>query len=80
MRPVFDAALAQLAPVLQSSEAVPFRFTPNMQHFVTPNGMEGLMTSGIMAIGRCLTEPEVRRGPLPRWKLTDQYYFIVVRS
>ncbi|KAF8339104.1 FAT-domain-containing protein [Cantharellus anzutake] len=45
-------------PVLQSSEAVPFRFTPNMQHFVTPNGIEGLMTSGIMAIGRCLTEPE----------------------
>ena len=53
------SGVAHTAPVLQSSEAVPFRFTPNMQHFVTPNGMEGLMTSGIMAIGRCLTEPEV---------------------
>jgi len=51
-------ALSHQGPVLQSSEAVPFRFTPNMQHFVTPNGMEGLMTSGIMSIGRCLTEPE----------------------
>jgi hypothetical protein len=39
-----------------------------MQHFVTPNGMEGLMTSGIMAIGRCLTEPEVRRFPQPKAK------------
>jgi len=51
-------SVAHDIPVLRSSEAVPFRFTPNMQHFVTPNGMEGLMTSGIMAIGRCLTEPE----------------------
>jgi hypothetical protein len=38
---------------------VPFRFTPNMQNFVTPIGIEGLLTSGIMAIGRGLTEPAV---------------------
>lgn len=30
-----------------------------MQHFVTPIGIEGLMTSGMMAIARGLTEPEV---------------------
>jgi transformation/transcription domain-associated protein len=47
-------------PVIHNAEAVPFRFTPNMQHFVTPIGIEGLMTSGMMAIARGLTEPEVR--------------------
>jgi len=45
-------------PIFASPDAVPFRFTPNMQHFLTPIGIEGLLTSGIMSIGRCLTEPE----------------------
>ncbi|KAF8760148.1 PI3 PI4-kinase family [Rhizoctonia solani] len=45
-------------PIIHNAEAVPFRFTPNMQHFVTPIGIEGLMTSGMMAIARGLTEPE----------------------
>lgn len=45
---------------LGTNEAVPFRFTPNLQRFVNGIGMEGLMTAGIMAIGRALTEPEVR--------------------
>jgi len=31
-----------------------------MQHFLNPIGIEGILTSGIMAIGRSLTEPEVR--------------------
>lgn len=41
------------------NEATPFRLTPNMQHFLNPIGIEGLLTSGIMAIARSLTEPEV---------------------
>lgn len=47
------------APVLASNDAVPFRFTPNMQNFLGPIFTEGVLTSGMLAIGRCLTEPEV---------------------
>ncbi|KAH7909445.1 hypothetical protein BJ138DRAFT_1066999 [Hygrophoropsis aurantiaca] len=46
------------SPVFASADAVPFRLTPNMQNFLGPIFMEGLLTSGIMVIGRCLTEPE----------------------
>lgn len=45
-------------PVLASIDAVPFRFTPNMQNFIGPVLTEGLLAAGIMVIGRCLTEPE----------------------
>ncbi|KAI8907173.1 hypothetical protein EDD86DRAFT_232632 [Gorgonomyces haynaldii] len=40
-----------------SNEAVPFRLTPNIQHFMTPVGIEGLFTACLMSIGRSLTEP-----------------------
>ncbi|KAH9951586.1 hypothetical protein B0H21DRAFT_818036 [Amylocystis lapponica] len=50
--------LSGQAPVLHSGEAIPFRFTPNMQHFLGPILGEGVLASGIMAFGRCLTEPE----------------------
>jgi transformation/transcription domain-associated protein len=46
-------------PVYSNNETVPFRFTPNMQRFVGPIFTEGLLTSGMMAIGRALTDPEV---------------------
>lgn len=44
--------------MLVSTEKVPFRFTPNLQTFMTPNGVEGVFTSSLMAIGRSLTTPE----------------------
>lgn len=47
-------------PLFATNDVVPFRFTPNMQHFVGPIYIEGLITSGILAIARSLTEPEVR--------------------
>jgi len=50
--------VANQAPIFASNDTVPFRFTPNMQHFLGPIFTEGILTSGIMAIGRCLTEPE----------------------
>ncbi|KAF9222005.1 FAT-domain-containing protein [Gyrodon lividus] len=50
--------VAGQAPVFASNDAVPFRFTPNMQRFLGPVFTEGLLTSGIMVIGRCLTEPD----------------------
>ncbi|KAI5124824.1 hypothetical protein M0805_005454 [Coniferiporia weirii] len=39
-------------------ESVPFRFTPNLQHFVNPTGTEALFCPGIVAIARALTKPE----------------------
>lgn len=41
-------------------DAVPFRFTPNLQHLLGPILVDGILATGIMSIGRCLTEPEVR--------------------
>ncbi|PCH41022.1 hypothetical protein WOLCODRAFT_151061 [Wolfiporia cocos MD-104 SS10] len=45
-------------PIFHSGDHVPFRLTPNMQHFLGPIFIEGILAAGIMAIGRCLTEPE----------------------
>ncbi|OBZ70424.1 Transcription-associated protein 1 [Grifola frondosa] len=50
--------LAPQAPVFFSNDTVPFRLTPNMQHFLGPVLTEGLLAPGIMTIGRCLTEPD----------------------
>ena len=47
-------------PMFASTDSVPFRFTPNFQHLLGPILTEGVLASGIMAIARCLTEPEVR--------------------
>ncbi|KAG5637374.1 hypothetical protein H0H81_004799 [Sphagnurus paluster] len=52
------AGVANNVPLFATTDVVPFRFTPNMQHFVGPIFTEGLLTSGILAIGRSLTEPE----------------------
>lgn len=38
---------------------LPFRLTPNLQDFITPIGIEGLLTASMLALGRGLTEPEV---------------------
>ncbi|KAF9453072.1 FAT-domain-containing protein [Macrolepiota fuliginosa MF-IS2] len=45
-------------PVFATSDVVPFRLTSNMQTFLGPIFTEGILTSGIMAIARSLTEPE----------------------
>ncbi|ORY29461.1 hypothetical protein BCR33DRAFT_724710 [Rhizoclosmatium globosum] len=44
--------------LISNTESVPFRLTPNIQHFITPMGMEGVFTSALMSIARGLTEPE----------------------
>lgn len=44
-------------PQYKSPDATPFRLSPNMQHFIGPIGVEGILTSSLMAIGRCLSEP-----------------------
>ncbi len=48
-------------PQFATSDVVPFRLTPNMQHFMSPIFMEGILATSLMAMGRCLTEPEVCR-------------------
>ncbi|KAG6831589.1 hypothetical protein H0H92_009062 [Tricholoma furcatifolium] len=50
--------VSNVMPLFATSDVVPFRFTPNMQHFVGPIFIEGILTSGILAIARSLTEPE----------------------
>ena len=40
-------------------EPVPFRLTPNLQTLMGPIGTEGIFTGAIMAIARCLTDPEI---------------------
>nr|ACZ80650.1 putative histone acetyltransferase protein [Cryptococcus depauperatus] len=51
-------AFAMGKPLIASSEAVPFRLTPNMQHFVTRAGVEGLISATCTAMARCLTVPD----------------------
>ncbi|CAB4408939.1 unnamed protein product [Rhizophagus irregularis] len=49
-------------PLLFNAEAVPFRFTRSIQHFMTPIGIEGVFISAMMSIARCLIEPEFDMG------------------
>jgi transformation/transcription domain-associated protein len=46
-------------PEFANTEPVPFRLTPNIQNFITPIGIEGVLVTSIMSIARCLTESEV---------------------
>lgn len=46
-------------PEFSNNEPVPFRLTPNIQTFITPIGIEGVLVSALMSIARCLTESEV---------------------
>ncbi|KAJ7179098.1 FAT domain-containing protein [Mycena filopes] len=50
--------MSQQLPIFATNDVVPFRLTPNFQNFLGPIFTEGLLTSGIMAIARSLTEPE----------------------
>lgn len=45
-------------PQFKSPDSTPFRLTPNIQHFIGPIGIEGILTSALVAIGRSLSEPD----------------------
>ncbi|PMB68789.1 Transcription-associated protein 1 [Beauveria bassiana] len=45
-------------PFFQNPEPVPFRLTPNLQTLMGPLATEGIFACAVMAIARCLTEPE----------------------
>lgn len=52
------ASMAAGKPTFHNPELVPFRLTPNIQTLMGPMATEGIFTASIMAIARCLTEPE----------------------
>jgi len=43
---------------IASHDVVPFRFTPNLQHFIGECFTEGILVSAMVAIGRALSEPQ----------------------
>ncbi|GJN85795.1 hypothetical protein PLIIFM63780_009369 [Purpureocillium lilacinum] len=45
-------------PFFTNPEPVPFRLTPNLQVLMGPLAMEGIFACSLMAIARCLTQPE----------------------
>ncbi|KAL8351867.1 hypothetical protein RB601_002265 [Gaeumannomyces tritici] len=45
-------------PIFLNTEPVPFRLTPNLQTLMGPLATEGIFSAAMMAIARCLTEPE----------------------
>ncbi|KAG5928504.1 hypothetical protein E4U42_000535 [Claviceps africana] len=45
-------------PFFHNPEPVPFRLTPNLQVLMGPLATEGIFSCSIMAIARCLSEPE----------------------
>lgn len=56
---------SELVPTMSSQKAhfsnpepVPFRLTPNLQTLMGPIALEGVFSCALMAISRCLTEPE----------------------
>jgi phosphatidylinositol kinase/protein kinase (PI-3 family) len=53
------SALTPKTPTIINKDSVPFRYTPNIQTFIGEVGLEGLFSCAIMAVARCLSEPEV---------------------
>ena len=51
-------------PEFANNDPVPFRLTPNIQTFVTPVGIEGVLVSALMSIAKCLTESDVSVTPI----------------
>ncbi|KAI0408138.1 FAT domain-containing protein [Xylaria palmicola] len=50
--------MAQTKPFFHNPEPVPFRLSPNLQTLMGPLATEGIFSCSVMAIARCLTEPE----------------------
>ncbi|KXJ92734.1 FAT domain-containing protein [Microdochium bolleyi] len=50
--------MAPQKPYFHNPEPVPFRLTPNLQTLMGPLATEGIFSPAIMAIARCLADPE----------------------
>ncbi|EJU06480.1 hypothetical protein DACRYDRAFT_19621 [Dacryopinax primogenitus] len=42
----------------KANESTPFRLTPNLQRFITKEGVEGILPSALLCIARALASPE----------------------
>ena len=51
-------SMSSQRPAFSNTEIVPFRLTPNLQTLIGPIALEGVFSCALMAIARCLTEPE----------------------
>ncbi|TDZ59852.1 Transcription-associated protein 1 [Colletotrichum trifolii] len=52
------AYMSAAKPFFHNPEPVPFRLTPNLQTLMGPLATEGIFACALMAIARCLTQPE----------------------
>jgi len=43
---------------LDANRPVPFRLTPNIWEFITPVGVHGVITHSMIAVARCLVQPQ----------------------
>jgi transformation/transcription domain-associated protein len=50
-------AIAAGKPLFHNPEPVPFRLTPNLQTLMGPLALEGIFSCALMALARCLTDP-----------------------
>ncbi|XP_015774341.1 PREDICTED: transformation/transcription domain-associated protein-like [Acropora digitifera] len=57
---------------LDANRPVPFRLTPNIAEFVTPVGVNGVMTAAIVSAARCLAEPHFGVQSILRAVLRDE--------
>lgn len=57
---------------LDANRPVPFRLTPNIAEFVTPVGVNGVMTAAIVSAARCLAEPHFSVQSVLRAVLRDE--------
>lgn len=51
---------------------MPFRLTPNIAEFVTPVGVNGVMTAAMVAAARCLVEPQFSIQSILRAVIRDE--------
>merc|ERR1711994_825311 len=57
---------------LDSNRPVPFRMTPNVAEFVTSIGVNGPLTSSMIAAGRCFVQPSFKIQAILRAVLRDE--------
>ncbi|KAM7282657.1 putative transformation/transcription domain-associated protein [Ixodes scapularis] len=57
---------------LDANRPVPFRLTPNISEFITSIGVTGPMTASMIAIARCVAQPNFKVQALLRAVLRDE--------
>ena len=55
---IFSTFLLFLSGELDANRPVPFRLTPNLWEFITPVGVHGVVAHSMIAVARCLVQPQ----------------------